>query len=140
MVAAAARDASGERWERAAARAQRPGEGLVFTRHAAHFVFAQRGSWCWSDAGKVGAVAVGIVVWGLAGPVSLVLEQNRRWALQRRVAHPTILLPMVFGKDGHARRTLVANTQGDARDARRAPSDHVVEATETNHAAVVGPE
>ena len=92
------------------------------------------------DAGKVRADAVGIVVRRLAGPVSFVPEQYRRWALQRRVAHPTILLPMVLGEDGHSRRTLVANAQGNARDARRASCNHVVEAAETNHAAVVGPE
>ncbi len=56
------------------------------------------------------------------------------------MAHPKVLLPMIFGEDGNARRTLVAKTQGNASDARRASCDHVVEAAETNHAAVVGPE
>ena len=107
----------------------------------AQFSYAPRGSLAvGSDAGKVGAVAVGVVVGRLAGPVSLVPEQHRRWALQRRVAHPTVVLPVILWEDGNTRRTLVADAQGDASYAPRASCDHVVEAAETNHAAVVCPE
>ena len=88
---------------------------------------------------QISAIASCVVIRRLASPVALVFQQHCRRALQRRVTHPSILLPVIFGKDCDTWRTIISHTLRNSSDTSRASCNHVVQATKSYHTTIISP-